>query len=232
MRKEKEQAMALRLQGYSYNEINEKLGIPKATLSGWFTGIVLSPAAQNRIKKRVQAKSIAGLIKRNKLQTHLARKKSSEIRIAARGRIKKLSPYELLLVGTALYWAEGYKKPMVRNGQERTYHAISFTNADPVMVKIFIKFLKNILNIPNDKIQASLRIFKHINEKEALNYWQKITGLNANNFKKTYYGISKSSQGKRPFNRLPYGTIQIRIGDTNNFHKIMGFINGLMKQVI
>ena len=232
MRKEKEQALALRLQGYSYNEINAKLKIPKATLSGWFTGIVLSPRAQERIKNRVQAKSIAGLIKRNKLQTHLARKKSGEIRMAAGRQIKKLSKYELLLLGTALYWAEGYKKSIIRNGQERSYHAISFTNADPVMVKIFIKFLKNILNISNDKIQASLRLFQHINEKEALDYWQKITGLSPNNFKKTYYGISKSSQGKRPFNRLPYGTIQIRIGDTDNFHKIMGFIDGLVKQII
>lgn len=222
----------MRLKGYSYSEISKKLGIPKATLSDWFTGTVLSDKAQERIQKRVREKSIDGLIKRNKLQTHLANKRAAKIRDSAQKQVNKLSNQDLLLLGTALYWAEGYKKPIIRNGRERSYHAISFTNADPVMIKVFIKFIKNILNIPDHKIQASLRIFEHINEQEALNYWKKNTGLLSENFRKTYYGLSKSSQGKRPFNRLPFGTIQIRVGDTKNFHKIMGLIDGMAKQFI
>ena len=33
--------------------------------------------------------------------------------------------------------------------------------------------------------------------------------------------------GKRPFNRLPFGVIQVRISNTNLFHKIMGWIEGV-----
>jgi len=230
MRKDREKALALRLKGYSYSEINKKLGIPKATLSDWFTGIVLTEKAQSRIQKRVQKKSIDGLIKRNKMQTHLAIKRASEIRANAQKEIKKLSKQDLLLLGTALYWAEGYKRPIVKNGRERSYHAISFSNSDPAMIKIFIEFLKKILYIPDNKIKAELRIFKHLNEKQTLRYWQNITGLPEKNFHKTLYGISKSSLGKKPYNRLPNGMIQVRVGDTKNFHKIMGWIQGLEKQ--
>jgi len=229
MRKDKEKALSLRLQGYSYNEVTKKLGIPKATLSDWFTGLVLSEKAQVRIQRRVHEGSLRGLIKKNRLQTHQARQNAARIRKYAKEEIRKLSKIELLLIGTALYWAEGYKRPIFKNGKERTYHKIGFSNTDPIMVKLFVKFLQNILQIPISKIKASVRIFQHINENEALRYWQKATGLPKENFQKFYYGISRSSLGKRPYNRLPFGTIQISVGDTKNFHRIMGWIEGVKK---
>ena len=38
----KEEAIKLRKQGFSYNEIKNKLGVPKSTLSGWFRDILLT----------------------------------------------------------------------------------------------------------------------------------------------------------------------------------------------
>lgn len=230
MRGDKEKALALRFRGYSYNEIQKCLGIPKGTLSGWFSGLVLSEKAQNRLKKRVQDGSLKGLIKRNKLQTHKARQLARSIRYIATREINYLSQRELLLIGTALYWAEGYKKSIVKNGRELTSHTISFSNSDPVMIKLFLKFLKDILGIEEIKIHAHVRIFQHLNETTTFNYWHKVTGLPKENFYKFYYGISKSSGGKRPYNRLPYGTIQLVVGDTKKFHKIMGWIEGMQKQ--
>ena len=104
---------------------------------------------------------------------------------------------------------------------------ISFSNTDPVMIKLFLHFLSDILEIPREKIKAVLHIFKHINEQVALRYWREVTNLPKENFYKVQYAISKSSLGKRPYNRLPYGTIQIRVGDTKNFHRIMGSIEGI-----
>ncbi|MDO8654929.1 MAG: hypothetical protein Q7R48_00655 [bacterium] len=231
MRIDKEKALALRLLGYSYNEITAKLDIPKATLSDWFTGLILSEKAHSRIRKRVWAGSLKGLIKKNELQVHRARQSASQIRKDAKKQIKRFSKSELLLVGTALYWAEGYKRPVIKNGRERTYHKISFSNSDPFMVKVFLTFLEDILEIPRSRIKASIRIFQHINEGEALRYWENITKLPKENFQKTYYGISKSSLGKRPFNRLPYGTIQIIVGDTKKFHRIMGWIEGMEEHI-
>jgi len=229
MRSDRGKALALRLHGYSYNEITAKLGVPKATLSDWFTGLVLSEKAQERIARRVYEGSLKGLIKKNRLQTHQAKQNAARVHKIAKNDIKRISQRELLLIGAALYWAEGYKRPIVKNGKERTFHAISFSNTDPQMIKGFIRFLKNILQIPESRIYATIRIFEHISEKEAMQYWQKITALPPQNFRKSYYGISKSSLGKRPYNRLPYGTIQVTVGDTKNFHRIMGWIEGIAR---
>lgn len=226
----KTEAMKLRLKGYSYNEIHNKLGIPKSTLSGWFAGVVLPEKAQDRIKKRIHQGTINGLVKRNKMQTHLAQQRAKSIRKVAKNEIKKLSKHDLFIIGITLYWGEGHKKPIYVKGIERTGHAINFTNTDPYMIKMFMRFVREILNIPDKGIRINMRLFSNNNESVAINYWSNVTGLTKQHFQKTTRVISKSSQGKRKYNQLPHGTIQVRINDTKCFHKIMGWIQGIASQ--
>jgi|SRR3989344_243851 len=227
MRVDKQKAFKLRLQGKSYGEINSLLKIPKSTLSDWFKTLEISDKAQAKIKERAYEKSTLALIKRNKLQTHLAEQRAREIREKARKEVIILSKKELFLVGVSLYWAEGYKRPVVINGKIKTRHSVSLTNSDPQLAKVFLKFLREICQVPEEKITAGIRIFEHQNVNYLLDFWSKITNINPNNFQKVYYGVSKSSQGKRPFNILPYGTIQIRVNNTELYHRIMGWIDGL-----
>lgn len=227
MRKDKNQALKLRLSGKSYNEITKILSVPKSTLSEWFTGLELSTKAQDRIKQRVSSGSLAGLIKRNKRQTHLAEQRAQNTRSAARKEIGNLSSRDLFILGVALYWAEGYKRPIIKNGKARTYHSVALTNSDPYLVNVYLRFLREICEVPESKIIAAVRIYQHHNEQHLLNFWSKTTLIAQSRFKKTYYGVSKSSQGKRPFNILPYGTIQISVYDSSLYHRIMGWIGGL-----
>lgn len=231
VRKDKEAAIKLRLSGKSYTQILSELGVPKSTLSGWLANLVISPEARAKINSRAKEKSREGLLKRNRNQTRLAIARAKGIRSIAAAEIKRLSQKELKILGAALYWAEGYKRPIYHNGRELTHHPISLTNSDPDMVKAFLMFLRESLDVPNEKIKASIRIYNHQNEKELLRFWQEATGIPQQNFNKTYYGVSKSSLGKRPFNRLQYGVIQIIVGDTKLFHRTMGYIEGLKKLV-
>lgn len=231
MRNDKNTALKLRLQGKSYNEITHTLGVPKSTLSGWFTGLELSPKAKTRLQDRAYKGAVAALIKRNKLQTHLARQNASFIRNAALKEVGQISKRDLFILGISLYWAEGYKRPVVKNGIEKSYHSVSLSNSDPKLVAVFLRFLREICNVEESKISAGLRIYQHHNAEHLLNFWSELTKIPKSRFEKFYYGISKSSLGKRPFNILPYGTIQIRMGNTNLYHKIMGWIDGLAKMV-
>lgn len=230
MNEVRKKATILRRNGYSYNEINKKLGIPKSTLSGWFSSLVLSKKAQNRLEKR-RGVGTDILIERNKRQTHDAWKRARKRRSDAKRQIKSLSKNDLFLLGIALYWAEGHKKLSVRNGREITSHVISFTNSDPVMIEAFIIFLKQSFGIEDSDINVGLRLFEHINEKEAIKYWKDVTKLPQQSFIKPTYVISRASQGKRPYNRLPYGTVQVRVNSTEKFHTLMGWVEGIKKKV-
>ena len=157
----------------------------------------------------------------------LAIARAARIRQDAANVIQDLTPRELLILGAVLYWAEGYKRLLRRNGRTLTYHAVSLTNSDPYLVKAILRFLREFCGVANERIKASLRIFEHQNENTLLRYWQKETGIPSQNFKKSYVGISKSSSGKRPFNQLPFGVIQIVVADTALFHRILGYIEGI-----
>jgi len=227
MRKDKSQALKLRISGKSYTEIAKNLKVPKSTLSNWFTGLELSESAKNRIESRIYAGALKGLIKRNKKQTHLAIQRTRKIRSEASKEITSINQKELKLIGVTLYWAEGYKRPIIRNGKEKTNHPVSLTNSDPKIISIFLKFLREICKVPENKITANIRSYEHLEEDSIIKFWQGVTKLPKDNFDKIYYGISKSSENKKPYNKLPYGTISIRVNNTNLFHEIMGWIEGL-----
>lgn len=220
------EAMKMRIKGCSYNEINRSLGIPKSTLSGWFRDLVLSSHARQRLDGRLKIGSQV-LVRRNKMQTHAALQRARKIQEDAASTVDTITEHEVRLLGAALYWAEGYKRPRMYNGKERTGHAISFVNADQDMVRLFLRFLVEVLGVAREKIKANLRLYDHMNEAEMLQHWSEAIGLPNVQFGKTTRLISIASQRKKPFNRLPHGTIQIGVYDTAKFHQLIGLIEGV-----
>lgn len=223
-------ALRLRLAGKSYNEICDTLGVPKSTLSSWFKRVVLSDVAKTRLASRANI-GTAMLIKRNKMQTHKAEQRAREMRTSAKKKIPVLTKRDLLIIGAVLYWAEGYKRLHIRDGKERMSHTINFVNADPAMVKVFVRFLQEILEVSPDEIHLTMRLYPHINEKSALKYWTEATGLLDPRFHPTTHMISSASQGKRPYNRLPYGTLQVAVYETAKFHYLLGLIEGVQMRM-
>jgi hypothetical protein len=232
MNPNKEIAIELRQQGLSYTEISKELEVPKSTLSSWLKHIELSNEAATRLKSRVYQGTINGLIARNVQQTDLAQQNAAQIREQAKESFGYISENELRMIGTALYWAEGYKRPIVRDGREVTSHAISFVNADPAMIRMFIRYLIEILNVDVSGIRATMRLHTNIDEPKAKKYWLYETGLPIESFKNTTFQISKASKGERPFDRLPYGTLQIGVYKTEKFHEIIGSIEGMKVQAV
>ena len=223
----REKALKMRLKGFSYNEINRALGVPKSTQNGWFRHLVLSDAAVTRLKERTLQGTINAFVKRNKLQTHHAKIRARKAQAFGRKEIPFLTKKDLKIVGATLYWAEGYKRLRIRDGKERVSHPIALVNSDPEMIRVFIRFLREVMEVDFEKITASMRLYPHINEEAAHKYWVKITGLPRQQFRKSTYLISSASKGVRPYNRLPWGTLSIQVFDTQKFHRLLGFIEGV-----
>ena len=227
MRKDKAQAIGLRKKGFSYNEISNKLNIPKSTLSLWLSGIRLSREASERISARVHKGSIDGLLKRNKNQTILAKRRADEIRRLAKIEVSRLLENKLFLTGTALYWAEGYKK----GAHGSKWKAVDFTNSDPDLIKIMMKFFRKVCKVENAKIKIQLIAHKNIDIKKAVGFWSNLTKIPHEQFIKTCCAVSVRSKGRRNKNSLTHGTVHIRINDVKLFFRIMGWIDGLRSKV-
>lgn len=221
MKQDKIRAIKLRKQGKSYNDINRLIGVPKSTLSYWLKDVKLSKKVENSIIKKARRKWAKNITEYNIKRAKIARKNRLKMQDSASKEISKLSKKDLKLIGTALYWAEGYKK---------TNWQVLFCNSDPEMVKIMIRFFREICKIDKNKFRPNVQIHLNISENTAKKYWSKIVNLPVNSFKTTLYQ-SKASKGRRPKNSLPYGTFRLGINDVKLVNKIKGWITGLYKNV-
>lgn len=215
----KQEAIRLRIQGKSYNEICRALRLPsKGTLSVWFKNLVLSSAAKRRLAQKMRLAHERGLLAHNKRRSALVQKENKVIRGGAIKEIRTLSHRELLLVGAALYWGEGYK-----NGKAR---GLSLANSDPRLVRMYMRFLREILKVPDERIRMHIHIHPNCSQQRAIQFWSKLTHLSKENFHITRQ-VSRASRGKRPKRMLPHGTLDIRVHRRQLFFRVLGLIDGL-----
>jgi len=220
MRPDKNKAISLRKRGNSYNEISKILGVPKSTLSLWLRDIKMLPEVEKIFLDRIRKKWSKSITDFNKKQGEIAKEKSEKRKQIAMKDIRRISKRELMLIGIALYWAEGHKK---------SRWSLRFTNSDPSMIRLIMRFFREICKIPEDKMKAAVQIHPNTTSKKAINYWSKISGISRNNFNKTYSRVTPSSKFKRPPNTLPYGTLSIDVCNIEIADKVKGWIRGIAK---
>jgi len=220
MSNKKEKAIKLRKEGKSYSEINNELTIPKSTLSFWLKNLEIDSRLKEKLLQRAHKAGIEALIKRNKQQTQKAKERANKILKESSKEITNINLEKLKLIGTALYFGEGGKS------EKR----VDFTNSNPEMIKIIMKFFRKVCKVKEEKFRAQLSIYDKEKISESIKYWARITGIPPAQFIKVNISISKYSK-KRRGNKLPFGTIQIRISDVNLFHRINGWIKGSITQV-
>jgi predicted DNA-binding protein YlxM (UPF0122 family) len=123
---------------------------------------------------------------------------------------QNLSSKEQLLkvAGLMLYWAEGGK----RNTQ-----AVNFTNSDPLMIRVFMKFLRSVYQVDKSKLRCHIYCFKNQNIDELTNFWSLLTQIPKTQFQKPY--IRKNGGTKH--NRMKYGLIHIVYSDTRLIQLIL-----------
>lgn len=210
----------LRRKGYTFREILEKLPfLSKSTVSNWVRGIRLTPKQEKQILEK-QLRGRVALMKYNKRRHREAVQSAQKIISEAKREIGKMTGRDLMIVGTALYWAEGSKKQI---------GAIDFANSDPKIIVLIMRFFREICKVPENRFKCRLTLHPGVNEEEAKMFWSKTANVPLIQFTKSYIKPPKSST-ERMHNILYKGTCQVRFGDIRVFHKIRGFIKALAKE--
>lgn len=218
--KEIKKARKLRLQGFSIREISKKIQCAKSSVSGWVRDIPLTAEQIERLKSN-QDKGRAKAANHPNSPKQVWGKIRNDIIKAAEEEIPAKCPRGVLkLIGAALYWAEGYKVDA---------NMINFSNSDPSMVALMMKFFKDVCNVPDTKFRGVVHIHPHLDKERAKKFWSKVSGIPVKQFHKTQFGISKASKHKR--DTLPLGTFRVVICDTRLKAKIKGWIQGIEKWI-
>jgi len=216
---ERKIAHRLRHEGLSINEIYRKLGVSKSSVSIWVRDIVLTRDQKKLLSEKGIRKEV---IERRRI-TRLTRENDRRQIIIdlAKKDIKHISQRDLFLIGTCLYWAEGSKTKR---------SVVEFSNSDPRLIKIMMKFFKNICNVPKERFRGHIHLHPHLDPAGAEEYWNKISGIPLGQFFKTSQQHNKASKNKK--DSLPYGTFSIYVCSTELFLKIMGWMDGIYQNIV
>jgi hypothetical protein len=214
---EKNKAVELRKAGLTYNEILAKLPVSKSSLNYWLHDITLT----DQQKSRIYAKDLEvrrKFVEHNELRHKKSVSNKAAISAVAQREIVNLSQRDLKLIGTALYWAEGYKTGRAKQ--------VDFANSDPAMIRLIMRWFREICRVSDDRFRARIQVHDARIVQEAIKFWSLTTGIPIKQFTKSYIRVSPTSR-KKVKNYLPHGICHIRISYTNLLAKIKGWISGL-----
>ena len=216
--KEKILAQKMRSKGLSINQIKDKLGVAKSSVSLWVRDIKLTPSQKSFLSEKGQSKEI---IEKRRL-TRLARERADRQIIidGAKNEIQSISYNELKLIGAALYWAEGGKT--VRG-------LVRFSNGDPLMITVILRFFREVCLVPESKFRGHIHTHSHLDHKKSEKYWSKISGIPKKQFFKTYRKPSVASKNKK--DNLPYCTFDVYVCSTELFLKIKGWTEKIFEVI-
>ncbi len=216
----KQKAIRLRLKGFSYGKILKDLGLKsKGTLSNWFKDIVLTENTKKILKKNNELAIKRGLIKFNKKRSRDILKQNEQAIENGKQEVGVNNRKDLLLIGTALYWGEGTK-------YIGKHPSLIFTNSDPEMVKMYMKFLRQGLIVDESRIKAGIHIHPHIDKEVVKSFWAKISGIPKDIFYIVRV-VSSVSKNKKPVRKLPNGMVVIKVNNRQIFYRVKGMIEGL-----
>lgn len=208
----RDEAIRLRKQGLSYNEIRKEVNVAKSTLSLWLKSILLRPDD----RKRLYTKQIQILSKGPASQKERRIKEIEEIIERAEREIKlPLSDDAYRLMGASLYWAEGSKGKM-----------FELTNSDPHLILFFARWVESMFGIAPKNLKARLNIYPQQSEMKIKKFWSDLTDIPLGNFGKSY--IKPPNKGYKK-NNLYYGTMRIEVPKSANIrHRVYGWIKAVL----
>lgn len=173
-------------------EVGERLGV-----SQW---CVISAMRRNNIPRRTSAESN----NINFLKSPLSYNKKASL---------TESEERLRTAALMLYWAEGSKKGK---------WVVDFTNSDGKMVLIFLKVLREIYRVKEEKLRVGLYCYKNQDPKELINYWSQLLKIPTSQFIKPYVRENYNEKNK---DVMPHALVHIRYADKRLFVQIKSEID-------
>ena len=219
----KNSIMDLRKQGFSYSEIRNVIPVPKSTLSWWLRDFKIRP----EMRKRIVDRQLKGILHSAEKRKEARRATIAEIKKSTLGDVKEISKKELWLMGVALYWGAGY-----REKEHRPAQGVRFTNSDPYLIKLFLKWLVDVGKISRKEI--AFDIFINENKKNSISnviyHWSQVTDFAPHYFSHVYFLKYKLKRAPHKTNKKDFGLLRIRVKASSMLNRqIEGWIRGICR---
>jgi transcriptional regulator with XRE-family HTH domain len=166
---ERAQARELRALSWTLQEIADELGVSKGSVSEWVRDVDFEPRPRNR-GHPAGPKHPMRLKKEAELE---------QCRVEAEAWVGRLSNRDLSMYALALYAGEGSK----RDG------SVVFANSDPVLLRIFIAWLRREFAVDESKFRVKLYLHADLDVEAALQHWSALLDIPRAQFNKPYRAV-------------------------------------------
>jgi len=215
----REQTIKLRLEKeLSYTEIRKRLGVPKSTLSYWLSEFPLSEERILELRRQGWKKAEAKI---ERFRTTMRRKrklKDREIYNKYQKNFTKLSKDTFFIAGLMLYLGEGNK---------RNYYTIAISNTDSRIIKFFVQWLNEFLEIPKEKMKVELHLYENMDIGKEKKFWGDILRFKEYQFyKPAIRKLQKNSFSYKESYR--HGTCALSVTDGEKKRELMMAIQAFL----
>jgi len=136
--------------------------------------------------------------------------------VQGKSEIQSMGLSELRMIGAMAYWAEGSKT---------LDSVVKFTNTDPDLILLMVRWLREVCNVPRDKLRLHIRLHPGEDAAGVERMWSAVTGIPRDQFYRTT--LKKSESGGKTKRKIRWGIVSIIVCDTKLFYRIKGWINAL-----
>lgn len=168
-------------------DIENRLGIPKSTLSGWLRGIRLSAFHGDRLRKRADRGLVRARIVALKWHNHEREKRQEVARKLAMESLDRIDTRQIEITELALamlYLGEGSKKNL----------GTSMGNSNAAIMRFFVASIHALYDVPTSDFRCYLHLRADQDPDVLRSYWAQALGLPEANFGKPL--IDKRTKGK------------------------------------
>ena len=222
-RSEQQDALNLRRQGVSYEDIRTRLGIAKSTLWRWLKaeGLVeTQPQKLTELKRLAQRKG-AAIVKARRLA------RTQAILEHASGEIGALSRRDLWLLGLAFYWAEGAKQ------KPRNISAgVIFVNTDPAAIRLFVKWLNEVCGVSDDRLGFEIYLHETADALRARVYWATQLCLPLERLSRIRWKRHRPATRRTNVGDTYHGLVRVRVARSSELNRtIAGWVVGVTQSL-
>jgi hypothetical protein len=201
---EQEEARRLRAENRTLQEIADKLGVSKASVSLWVRDVPFTPSKRRYGPRR----------RPNRL--HEAKQREIE-ECNAEGieRLGVLDEAAFLAAGVALYAGEGAKRD----------HSVVFANSDPAMIRFHCRWLRRFFEIDEARLRVRVYLHEGLDIEAAHAYWSGVTGVPQSQFGKPYRPKADPTIRR---NKHEHGCAYVVYSCSRTHRRVMGLVRALL----
>ncbi|TDU04583.1 hypothetical protein EDD99_3054 [Streptomyces sp. 846.5] len=214
-------AREMRIEGRTYDEIEEALGVARSSVSLWVRDLARPPHRKPSGDRQAYMERVCWGPRRE-----LRDQERRDAKSLAADEIGRLTERELFIIGVALYWSEGAK-----DKEYSRRECVTLVNSDPGLITVYLAWL-DLLAVDRSQLRFRVQIHESADVEAAEGFWAQLVGVSVDCLQRTTLKKHNPRTVRRNIGADYKGCLVIKVlGGADLYRRIEGWWSGLVVEV-